>query len=123
MASEFNIVFTANPADQIITLYLKRKGAEMVAAAKRKAGKNTGRLRQSITANVKKRGPIGILEITANVPYAKDHHEGTRPHVITPKRAQMLRFSAGNRIVYTRKVKHPGTKANHFLTDTFYLIR
>lgn len=121
--TDFKVVYTADPLDRMIGVWLRRKGAEMVSAAKRKVGKDTGRLRQSISSNYKKRGPVGVLTITANAPYAKDHHEGTRRHVIMPKRAQMLRFSKGNRIVYSRKVEHPGTKPNHFLTDTFYLIK
>lgn len=121
--TDVKFVYSSNPLDNMVGYYLRRKGMEMVSAAKRKVGKNTGRLRQSISSNYKKRGTVGVLTITANMPYAKDHHEGTRRHVITPKRAQMLRFSAGSRIVYTRKVEHPGTRPNHFLTDTFYLIR
>lgn len=58
--------------------------------------------------------------------------KGTRPHVILPKRAKMLRFQGGYRakttpgvigstaggasgnIVYSRGVMHPGTKARRF---------
>lgn len=37
--------------------------------------------------------------------------EGTRPHPIVPRNAKVLRFPAGGRVVYTRHVNHPGTKA------------
>lgn len=58
--------------------------------------------------------------------------EGTKPHDITPKKAKALRFGAGgapktrprvigsgagsrgNSVVYTRRVRHPGTEAREF---------
>ncbi|MEZ3180814.1 hypothetical protein KYY02_19600 [Streptomyces pimonensis] len=40
---------------------------------------------------------------------------GTRPHLIRPRRAKALRFEVGGRVVYTKLVRHPGTRANNFL--------
>jgi hypothetical protein len=47
------------------------------------------------------------------------HHEGTRPHVIRPRRRKALRFlsSRAGGIVFARRVFHPGTRANPFLRD------
>jgi hypothetical protein len=45
------------------------------------------------------------------------HHQGTRPHIIMPRRAQTLRFYSRGRIVYSKLVHHPGTKPNRYLTD------
>jgi hypothetical protein len=39
----------------------------------------------------------------------------TRPHLIRPRRRQYLRFEVGGRVVYTKLVRHPGTKANDFM--------
>lgn len=36
---------------------------------------------------------------------------GTRPHEITPKKAKALRFVIDGRVVYTKHVEHPGTRA------------
>lgn len=47
--------------------------------------------------------------------YATYVNDGTRPHVIRPRNAQVLRFRVGGRIVFARKVDHPGTKPNPFL--------
>ena len=47
--------------------------------------------------------------------YAPMVNDGTRPHIIRPKRAQALRFRVGGRVVYARVVRHPGTKARPFL--------
>lgn len=40
--------------------------------------------------------------------------ERTRPHIIRPRRARMLRFEVGGRVVFARMVKHPGTKPNPY---------
>lgn len=40
---------------------------------------------------------------------------GTRPHLIRPVRARVLRFTVGGRVVYARLVRHPGNKPNDFL--------
>lgn len=36
--------------------------------------------------------------------------QGTRPHVIRPRRARRLRFVTSGRVVWARQVNHPGTK-------------
>lgn len=43
-------------------------------------------------------------------------HNGTRPHVILPRRGKYLVFEVGGRTVYARRVNHPGNKADPFLT-------
>lgn len=40
---------------------------------------------------------------------------GTRPHLIRPVRARVLRFTVGGQVVYARLVRHPGNKPNDFL--------
>lgn len=51
------------------------------------------------------------------VEYAKFVAEGTKPHVIRPKNASALKFQIGGRTVFAKSVKHPGTKANPFMSD------
>lgn len=48
---------------------------------------------------------------------------GTRPHLIRPRRARALRFEVGGDIVYTKLVRHPGTRANPFLQRALRLGR
>ncbi|WP_037899876.1 hypothetical protein [Streptomyces sp. NRRL S-350] len=40
---------------------------------------------------------------------------GTRPHVIRPRRAKALRFEVSGHVVFAARVNHPGTRANNFL--------
>ena len=56
---------------------------------------------------------VGEVEYTAD--YSLAVHNGTRPHVILPRRGQYLRFQVGGRTVYARRVNHPGTRPRPFL--------
>lgn len=97
--------------------YVKARGRAIVGAAKRQVGVDTGALRKSIVM-VHTRHKYGHkLWIGSKLPYAYLHHEGSRPHLIVPKKSEVLRFSSGSRIVYSRAVLHPGTRPNRFLSD------
>lgn len=77
---------------------------------------DTGRLRSSI--RVERRSFFGFRSrwiIGSDVEYAEMVHDGTRPHIIRPRRARALRFRMGGRIVYAKFVRHPGTRARPFL--------
>ncbi len=61
-------------------------------------------------------GPVGT--ITSTHPATIYVVNGTRPHIIRPRRpGGVLRFTVGGRVVYARYVSHPGTRPNDFLTD------
>lgn len=55
------------------------------------------------------------VTIGSDVFYAPYVHDGTRPHVIRPKRGKALRFVIGGQVVFARVVQHPGTRPNPFL--------
>ncbi|CAA0134539.1 Uncharacterised protein [Mycolicibacterium vanbaalenii] len=55
--------------------------------------------------------------VHASADYALYVHEGTRPHLIRPRRAQALRFQIGGRTVFAKLVRHPGTRARPFLRN------
>jgi hypothetical protein len=115
--------FLVNNPRGPVGIYLYRKGLKIKALARRQVGVDTGSLKSSIHV---RRGRTGIgqyVEIGSNKNHAYLHHEGTKPHVILPNTAKQLRFVASGRMVYTRKVLHPGTKANRYLSDQLYVIR
>ncbi len=85
--------------------------------ARRNVGKNTGALSASISTRTYMRGDVLHGEVYSNMSYALPHHEGTRPHIIVPQRAEMLRFKVGGKIVYANQVMHPGTRPNRFLAN------
>ena len=39
-------------------------------------------------------------------------NEGTRPHKIVPRFASVLRFEIGGKVIFTKLVRHPGTKGS-----------
>lgn len=51
--------------------------------------------------------------------YAKFLEDGTQPHVILPKDAKgVLAFMVGDKMVFARKVNHPGNKPYLFMKGT-----
>lgn len=42
-------------------------------------------------------------------------HEGTKAHMIVPRFKKVLRFTANKKFVFTKRVQHPGIKADPFL--------
>jgi hypothetical protein len=128
--SRVNIVFRPRSLDFLLNdpygpvgRYLFVRGRAIMAGAKSQVGVKTGRLKASIHMR-QERAPFGqVLRVGSPLSYALMHHEGTRPHIITPNKAQVLRFTSGGRVIYTHAVKHPGTRPNRYLTDNLYLIR
>lgn len=76
---------------------------------------DSGEMRDSIS--VKLKGDLEA-EVGPTVPYAVYVAEGTRPHTIQPVNASALRFEVGGKIVFTRLIRHPGTKPHPFLQET-----
>lgn len=102
--------------------WLRKRGTMIQSAAKAQAGIQTGALKASIKL-IHERTVFGqMLTIGSSLSYALVHHEGSRPHVITPKNAKMLRFTSKGRVVYARTVLHPGTRPNKYLADNLYMI-
>lgn len=100
------------------------QGTKVVAGAKIQVGVKTGKLRDSIKIQ-DHRPTVGgqIMKIGSTVNYAYVHHEGMKPVIITPNGThKTLRFRAGARIIYTRRVIHPGFKPNRYLKDSLKLI-
>lgn len=93
----------------------KNAGALIKRTEVKEAPHKTGNLQRSIQLRYR---PI-VTEIYPTADYAMAVHEGTRPHTITPTRKKVLRFKGSNgQWVFTKKVNHPGTKANPFVKRT-----
>ena len=88
----------------------------MVNRAKVLAPVRTGRLRSSIRAEPPRIFSLrGTVKVGSDLEYAGFVNDGTAPHVIRPRRAQVLRFTVGGRVVFAKVVNHPGTRPNPFL--------
>lgn len=98
---------------------LQQRAQRVLVSARALTPKRTGRLVSTlrIEAGDTALGPfrdvtIGFPGITDYVGYLI---EGTAPHVIRPRQARALRFLSGGKIVFSRVVHHPGTRANDFM--------
>lgn len=96
---------------------LTEAARQVVNRARVLAPVDTGRLRASIRADPPRIFSLrGSVTVGSDVEYAGYVNDGTRPHVIRPRRTGgVLRFSVGGQVVYARVVNHPGTRARPFL--------
>lgn len=102
------------------------KSEQLASLARVSAGFDTGELVGSIGVNYGRHETSSDLEskVGANphspspkTGYAFWHHEGTWPHWIRPKNPSgVLKFVSRGMVVYARRVWHPGTTPNRFLT-------
>jgi hypothetical protein len=131
MAKNIEIKFKPNDSGLYYTLkapngtvgrHLKTRAELIRSLARVRVGKRTGALAMSLYINQTVFLNGQIIEIGSKLPYALFHHEGTRPHVIHARQGGTLRFTSSSRIVYSRAVMHPGTKANRYLADSLPLI-
>jgi len=114
--------FVLNNPSGDVGRHLARKGRLIMMAAKAQVGVRTGALRASIHMRHLRDSRGQFVRIGSALNYAYLHHEGSKPHVITPNRAQVLRFANRGRIIYAHAVMHPGTKPNRYLTDNLRLV-
>lgn len=97
---------------------LHKIGNRVLQGARRQAGVKSGRLRASMKLRHVRVRREAAVKIGAYTEYALMHHQGTRPHIITPnKPGGNLVFMKGSRVIHTKMVMHPGTRANRYLTD------
>lgn len=70
-------------------------------------------------------GPRGLQGvIVCDHPKVRLVLNGTRPHLIRPRRKKgFLRFEVGGDVVYTKLVRHPGTRPNNFMARALRLGR
>jgi HK97 gp10 family phage protein len=89
-------------------------GTVIYAQEVKEAPSATSNLRGSIQMDLH---PMSA-EIYPTAKYAPYVNFGTKPHVIEPKNGKVLAFKSGGKLIFARKVNHPGTKANPFMERT-----
>lgn len=110
--------FELNDPRGMVGRHMHRLGLDIKRDAQAQAGVKTGALKKSIRLEHTGASRGQSIKIGSNLPYALAHHEGTRPHIITPNPPnKTLRFSSGSKIIRTAIVRHPGTRANRYLSD------
>jgi hypothetical protein len=97
--------------------YIRKVGHRVARGARAQVGVKTGALKASIRMRSIRHAGETAVKIGGYTNYALLHHEGTKPHVITPnKPGGQLVFMKGTRLIRTPMVMHPGTKPNKYLT-------
>ena len=68
-------------------------------------------------------GSLPVARVGSEDPIALIHHEGTGPHTIEARRGRYLVFwwEKVGRTIYARRVHHPGSMPNRYLTDNLHL--
>ncbi len=72
-------------------------------------------LRSSITFGTQLGSRSAHAVMRASAPYAEFVENGSKPHTIEAKRKSTLRFVQNGAVRFARVVRHPGTKATHFM--------
>ena len=109
--------------------WMRRKGRQMEAAAKRDVGVSSGKLKKSIRRKHERIPKGQKMTIRASAlnsqgkDYAYDHHEGTPRHIIIGPVGKMLVFRKGGQIFRVHGVRHPGTHANKFLSKQLIFLK
>lgn len=109
--------------DAIRPLVLDTLRAESPVGARRSGSSASGpRFRASWKATQTTRGDGAELLFQNTAPHAPYVFGPTRPHVIRPRSARVLAFPSGagggGKIVFARRVNHPGTRANDVIGRT-----
>jgi hypothetical protein len=117
------IDFELNQPGGMVGRYMDRMSSKMIVGAKAQVGVRTGALRASIHSRSERWARGQLFEITATRPYAYMHHEGTAPHLIVGHSGRNLRFMSRGKVVYTKVVRHPGTRSNKYLTNQLKYVR
>lgn len=76
----------------------------------------TGKLQKGTTYKVLRNANGRVIRLKSSESYAASIDSGAKPHVIRPRRANVLRFvGRDGHLVFTRRVNHPGNKPYKFL--------
>jgi hypothetical protein len=75
----------------------------------------TGKLQRGTKTRTVRTSGGKLLRISNATRYARSIEEGARPHKITARNANTLRFYTKGGVVFRRSVNHPGNKPYWFL--------
>ena len=95
-------------------------------AGPQRTNRRPGTLRDSIVVRLARGGVNGVSAIVgSDDKIALWHHEGTVPHVIVPRNRRWLAFywRRVGAVVFAKRVNHPGTRPNRFLTKALPAAR
>lgn len=95
-------------------IILEQASAVIENDLKRNVPVRTGRLRDSIIREVFDDHAV----IRTSSGYGRYVNDGTQPHMIFPKNGRYLRFEIQGRVIYAKRVRHPGFTGRRFVETT-----
>lgn len=107
---------------------LDARGTRVRRQMVRRCPRRTNRLASTIRGPVHgTTGGMPYVDVIAgregHTPYLGFVIFGTQPHVIVPRRREVLRFTVDGRTVYTTRVRHPGTRPQPFMQQSLGAAR
>lgn len=91
--------------------------------ARRLVGVDTGELRDSIVKRIGTHRGNPAVFVGSTKPHALLHHEGTRAHQIVGRPLLVFHWAKVGRVVFARRVNHPGTRPNRYLLNALRALR
>ncbi|MDO4610968.1 hypothetical protein [Corynebacterium sp.] len=109
--------FLVGPSGEAVKI-VQRAQRATEASAKVRSPVDTGFLRASHHGGgLRTHGMTVTGEVEARAEYAEAVHEGTRPHVIRPRRARALAWQGPSGMVFARSVRYPGSRPRPWLLN------
>lgn len=103
--------------------YMTRNGDKVIASAQALSPVDTGKYKNSFKKSLEE-VPTGIAVVVRNTtPYAIFVEKDTKPHIIVPRNAKVLRFPKNGKIVFAARVKHPGSRGQSVLLRALRSLR
>lgn len=115
--------WVVDPAGPVIR-DLDRRMTRAQTGARAKVGVATGHTLSTIRKQPGFKGTYVHVDVVAGrrgSPVAAIQEFGSAPHDIRPRRRKALRFVQNGHVQFRTRVRHPGTKATHFLTSSLPL--
>lgn len=112
-AHEHILALSARAIDEELAKTQQVATEHVIGYAKFK--RRSRKLEQGTRARVVRAGGGRRVIVFNRVKYAAAIDQGAKPHVIRPRRAKLLAFHLGGRLVFARQVNHPGNRAYRFL--------
>lgn len=88
---------------------------QVLTRAKLTSPVNTGNMRSKHRLTMRARRTFVEGRIVVGTRYSRAVHNGTRRHVIVPRKKKALKFTVGGKTVIVKRVYHPGTKPRPWL--------
>ena len=107
-----NLRFSTRLMDKQLNIAVAKSALLITQAVKDKTPVKSGNLKKGIYPEF---GNLRALIRPHNAPYALWVHDGTKPHIIRPRKKSALFWKGAKHPV--KLVRHPGTKAKPFMDE------